>query len=146
MTVSFQNRLCDRPGSWYCPGQYPPAIPKPPPTHKAIDYDKVFVVVWLFVWWSSHLVLCSTEQEVLSTEAGNGKRRKYTLIFFVEYFVFRSLLQVSPKTFLCFILFLQSSCTNVVFSQQLQTHCYKQQQKRNQTQTFYVGKAPWSFP
>ncbi len=34
------NRLCDRPGSWYCPGQYPSAIAKPPPTHKAIDYDK----------------------------------------------------------------------------------------------------------
>ena len=22
------NRLCDAPGSWYCPGQYPPAIAK----------------------------------------------------------------------------------------------------------------------
>merc|ERR1712032_112191 len=21
-----KNRLCDAPGSWYCPGQYPPAI------------------------------------------------------------------------------------------------------------------------
>ena len=35
-----KNRLCDRAGSWYCPGQYPAAITKPPPTHKAIDYDK----------------------------------------------------------------------------------------------------------
>jgi dolichyl-diphosphooligosaccharide--protein glycosyltransferase len=22
------NRLCDAPGSWYCPGQYPPALAK----------------------------------------------------------------------------------------------------------------------
>ena len=22
------NRLCDAPGSWYCPGQYPPALQK----------------------------------------------------------------------------------------------------------------------
>ena len=35
-----RNRLCDRPGSWYCPGQYPPAIQKPPSSHRAIDYEK----------------------------------------------------------------------------------------------------------
>ena len=23
-----ENRLCDAPGSWYCPGQYPPALAK----------------------------------------------------------------------------------------------------------------------
>jgi dolichyl-diphosphooligosaccharide--protein glycosyltransferase len=34
------NRKCDRPGSWYCPGVYPPAIQKPPESHKAIDYEK----------------------------------------------------------------------------------------------------------
>eukprot|EP00798_Chlamydomonas_sp_ICE-L_P023253 gene23253-30480_t len=27
------NRLCDRPGSWYCPGQYPPAIRSKLPPH-----------------------------------------------------------------------------------------------------------------
>ena len=27
------NRLCDRPGSWYCPGQYPPAIWSHLPAH-----------------------------------------------------------------------------------------------------------------
>ena len=27
------NYACDRPGSWYCPGQYPPGFPKPPKTH-----------------------------------------------------------------------------------------------------------------
>jgi dolichyl-diphosphooligosaccharide---protein glycosyltransferase len=31
------NRLCDRPGSWYCPGQYPPEFPKPPKTHRNLD-------------------------------------------------------------------------------------------------------------
>ena len=35
------NRSCDRPGSWYCPGNYPP-VPgiAPPKTHANIDYDK----------------------------------------------------------------------------------------------------------
>ena len=28
-----KNRLCDHPGSWYCPGQYPPAITPPPKFH-----------------------------------------------------------------------------------------------------------------
>ena len=23
-----ENRVCDAPGSWYCPGQYPPALQK----------------------------------------------------------------------------------------------------------------------
>jgi dolichyl-diphosphooligosaccharide--protein glycosyltransferase len=23
-----QNRICDAPGSWFCPGQYPPALEK----------------------------------------------------------------------------------------------------------------------
>ena len=23
-----KNRLCDAPGSWYCPGQYPPDLPE----------------------------------------------------------------------------------------------------------------------
>jgi dolichyl-diphosphooligosaccharide--protein glycosyltransferase len=23
-----KNRVCDAPGSWYCPGQYPPALLK----------------------------------------------------------------------------------------------------------------------
>ncbi|GAX74108.1 hypothetical protein CEUSTIGMA_g1557.t1 [Chlamydomonas eustigma] len=38
------NRLCDAPGSWYCPGQYPPDLPEK--THKAgeghatLDYKK----------------------------------------------------------------------------------------------------------
>jgi len=27
------NRLCDHPGSWYCPGQYPPGFPPPPKFH-----------------------------------------------------------------------------------------------------------------
>ncbi len=52
-----KNRLCDRPGSWYCPGQYPPSIQKPPPTHKAIDYDKV-VFVGLFFVFASIMFLC----------------------------------------------------------------------------------------
>lgn len=34
------NRLCDRPGSWYCPGQYPPGLPlSVPKTHRHVDYD-----------------------------------------------------------------------------------------------------------
>lgn len=39
------NRLCDRPGSWYCPGQYPPPSLTggirlaPPSTHRHLDYD-----------------------------------------------------------------------------------------------------------
>lgn len=33
------NRLCDRPGSWYCPGTYPPGFPKPPKSHKNLDYN-----------------------------------------------------------------------------------------------------------
>eukprot|EP00128_Syssomonas_multiformis_P010615 Colp12_sorted_trinity150504_noHs@32866 len=37
------NRLCDRPGSWYCPGQYPPGlmkrIGKMPTTHRHLDYE-----------------------------------------------------------------------------------------------------------
>jgi len=33
------NRVCDAPGSWYCVGQYPPALERPPRTHKHIDYD-----------------------------------------------------------------------------------------------------------
>jgi len=28
-----KNRLCDHPGSWYCPGQYPPGFPPPPKFH-----------------------------------------------------------------------------------------------------------------
>jgi len=27
------NHLCDHPGSWYCPGQYPPGFPPPPKFH-----------------------------------------------------------------------------------------------------------------
>jgi len=27
------NRVCDHPGSWYCPGQYPPGFPPPPKFH-----------------------------------------------------------------------------------------------------------------
>ena len=38
-----KNWKCDRPGSWYCPGQYPPGFPKPPSTHKDIDYKKLKV-------------------------------------------------------------------------------------------------------
>jgi dolichyl-diphosphooligosaccharide---protein glycosyltransferase len=33
------NRICDRPGSWYCVGQYPPGLPKPPKTHRNLDYE-----------------------------------------------------------------------------------------------------------
>jgi len=33
------NRKCDRPGSWYCPGQYPPGFEKPPSSHRNLDYD-----------------------------------------------------------------------------------------------------------
>jgi dolichyl-diphosphooligosaccharide---protein glycosyltransferase len=39
------NRQCDRPGSWYCPGQYPPPSItggiklSPPSTHRHLDYD-----------------------------------------------------------------------------------------------------------
>jgi dolichyl-diphosphooligosaccharide--protein glycosyltransferase len=33
------NRICDAPGSWYCVGQYPPGLPKPPSSHKTLDYD-----------------------------------------------------------------------------------------------------------
>lgn len=40
-----KNWKCDRPGSWYCPGQYPPGFPKPPPTHKDINYHKLNVDV-----------------------------------------------------------------------------------------------------
>ena len=34
------NRACDRPGSWYCPGRYPP-VPgiEPPKTHANINYE-----------------------------------------------------------------------------------------------------------
>eukprot|EP01104_Vermistella_antarctica_P000594 TRINITY_DN10747_c0_g1_i1.p1 TRINITY_DN10747_c0_g1~~TRINITY_DN10747_c0_g1_i1.p1 ORF type:complete len:804 (+),score=230.66 TRINITY_DN10747_c0_g1_i1:125-2536(+) len=32
------NRICDAPGSWYCVGQYPPAVKPPPKTHKGIEY------------------------------------------------------------------------------------------------------------
>jgi len=28
-----KNRVCDHPGSWYCPGQYPPGFPPPPKFH-----------------------------------------------------------------------------------------------------------------
>ena len=35
-----KNWKCDHPGSWYCPGQYPPGFPKPPSTHKDINYRK----------------------------------------------------------------------------------------------------------
>ena len=35
-----KNWKCDHPGSWYCPGQYPPGFPKPPSTHKDINYHK----------------------------------------------------------------------------------------------------------
>ena len=35
-----KNKLCDRPGSWYCPGRYPPGFPEPPKTHRNIDYQK----------------------------------------------------------------------------------------------------------
>jgi dolichyl-diphosphooligosaccharide--protein glycosyltransferase len=35
------NRICDRPGSWYCVGQYPPKMPsKPPKTFTPIDVNK----------------------------------------------------------------------------------------------------------
>lgn len=34
------NRLCDAPGSWYCPGQYPPGLPGPPKSFKKLDYDE----------------------------------------------------------------------------------------------------------
>ena len=34
-----RNRKCDRPGSWYCPGQYPPAVKPPPSKHRGIDYE-----------------------------------------------------------------------------------------------------------
>ena len=39
------NRSCDRPGSWYCPGNYPP-VPgiAPPKTHANINYDKNTVI------------------------------------------------------------------------------------------------------
>ena len=40
-----KNWKCDRPGSWYCPGQYPPGFPKPPSTHKDINYHKLNVDV-----------------------------------------------------------------------------------------------------
>ena len=39
------NRACDRPGSWYCPGQYPPPSVtggidiSPPSTHRHLNYD-----------------------------------------------------------------------------------------------------------
>lgn len=36
------NRLCDRPGSWYCPGQYPPAladIERVGTQHATLNYD-----------------------------------------------------------------------------------------------------------
>jgi dolichyl-diphosphooligosaccharide--protein glycosyltransferase len=35
------NRVCDHPGSWFCRGQYPPALPKPPGTHRDIDYSRI---------------------------------------------------------------------------------------------------------
>jgi len=35
-----KNYACDRPGSWYCPGLYPPGFPAPPKTHRNIDYQK----------------------------------------------------------------------------------------------------------
>lgn len=35
------NRLCDRPGSWYCPGQYPPDLPeKIGKGHATLDYNR----------------------------------------------------------------------------------------------------------
>jgi len=34
-----KNYACDHPGSWYCPGQYPPGFPEVPKTHRNIDYD-----------------------------------------------------------------------------------------------------------
>ena len=34
------NRKCDRPGSWYCPGQYPPDLPGPPETFRQLNYDE----------------------------------------------------------------------------------------------------------
>ena len=38
------NRLCDAPGSWYCPGQYPPDLPEKTHAaghgHASIDYSK----------------------------------------------------------------------------------------------------------
>ncbi len=37
----LENRVCDAPGSWYCPGQYPPAVPvKKGQGHATLDYDK----------------------------------------------------------------------------------------------------------
>eukprot|EP00727_Mastigamoeba_balamuthi_P008760 m51a1_g4506 putative oligosaccharyl transferase-like protein (795) ;mRNA; f:383402-386723 len=33
------NWVCDKPGGWYCPGQYPPGFPKPPKTHRNIRYN-----------------------------------------------------------------------------------------------------------
>jgi len=34
------NRKCDRPGSWYCPGQYPPDLPGPPETFRQLNYEE----------------------------------------------------------------------------------------------------------
>lgn len=35
------NYMCDRPGSWYCPGQYPPKLPERiGKGHKSVDYNK----------------------------------------------------------------------------------------------------------
>ena len=38
------NRKCDAPGSWYCPGQYPPDLPEKTHAagagHTGLDYDK----------------------------------------------------------------------------------------------------------
>ena len=35
------NRVCDRPGSWYCPGQYPPAEPIQKLLKKRIDFGQL---------------------------------------------------------------------------------------------------------
>jgi dolichyl-diphosphooligosaccharide--protein glycosyltransferase len=36
-----KNRNCDAPGSWYCPGAYPPALPdKPPSSHRNLKYEE----------------------------------------------------------------------------------------------------------
>ena len=38
--VLGRERLCDAPGSWYCPGQYPPKLPITiPKQHRHVNYD-----------------------------------------------------------------------------------------------------------
>ena len=44
------NRLCDVPGSWFCPGQYPPAL------HKLIAKRKDFAQVGVAICARAHVV------------------------------------------------------------------------------------------